>query len=144
MVGSIPILEQSGPSSSWEALIDPTFHLALSLERSSADLYTMRAFVREHLAVLAFWTVFVIAVAATLALLATPAVYWPLTLGSIFLTLLALYIDERVGFVRKRTYRRSGEPPRHFSGEQTLLLYGLVIVQAVLLGMLLYTEALTA
>lgn len=104
----------------------------------------MRAFVREHLAVLAFWTVLFVAVAATLALLATPAVYWPLAIASILLTLLALYIDERIGFVRKQTYRRSGEPPRHFSGEQTLLLYGLVIVQAVLLGMLLYNEALAA
>lgn len=90
----------------------------------------MIGFLLRHMTVI----VFTVAVALSLGCLGllffVDFAYWPLLVVSITFNLWAIYQSERSGFVKAREYRRHGEPARHLSAAQVIVLYFFVMTEA--------------
>lgn len=86
----------------------------------------------RHLTQVVFWAAFLLTLASTSLTMAYRDDVLLLLLLSAVANLVALYRNERGGFVRSKELRRAYEPPRHFNTVQLAALFLGVLAQFTL------------
>ncbi len=93
----------------------------------------MVRFLRNRMTYVVFALVILLSIFAIAAIgIVRKLDFWPVLVASLMFNLWSIYQSESGGFVKKKEYRRWKEPPRHFSSSQVVVIYGIVLIEALL------------